>query len=389
MIELKSEPVNVRQFGTTTPDIAAAIATAGVGGSVYFPRGVYEFTDHDGDGIGLIQLSGQKWFGEGTLRLSASTTAINVAIQTADFAEDYSFDGLTIDGNRSNIAPAANLYNTFYLLRGPRGGKRGAYRNLRLANSWGRVLQTSNESVAEYAENILVENVHVTNAGTKGISVTQSKRVTVQGCFVDVNPYAAVDHIGAATAASGSCFEVNDSQDVILTGNHGTQVGASIIAPGFRVINGSASVKVIGNTIKAASYLAFVQNCDDVEVASNIGRNIRGNAILIADADTSQPNDTCKRIRVHDNTIIDPTGAYVFITANKSGFNAYVEAYISQNDFIKTAAGTPTHGIYNAGVAAPAIGGECLVYQWQNNFSASIPNKLAGAAAAQIQGAPL
>ena len=53
------------------------------------------------------------------------------------------------------------------------------------------------------------------------------------------------------------------------------------------------------------------------------------------------------------NKILCPTGAYVVITANKNGYDVAVEASIYENDFIKVS-GTPTHGIYNNGVAAPA-----------------------------------
>lgn len=372
-----------------TAEIVAAITAAGTGGALHFPEGVFIFSDHDTDGTGLVQLSGQKWFGAGRgatiLRLAAATTDIDVLIDASDFAEDYSIEDMQIDGNRANITPATDLFNTFYMIRGPRGGKRGLYRNLRLANSWGRALQTSDETQTERAEDILVEGVWVTNAGTKAISVTRSQRVTVKGCFVEVDPYVNADHGGSEDAESGSCFECNESLDVVISGNHGVQIGATVEAPGIRLVNENQGVKVFGNTIDGAEYLGFIQNANDVDFFGNTGRNIVGDAIIIADADGE--SGTCRRVRVHHNTIVDPDGAYVVITANKTTPDPEVECYIYENDFVQIS-GTPTHGIYNNGVISPATGGSCEVYQWGNRFTGTIPNQLSGPAAAQIRPEP-
>lgn len=371
-----------------TAEIAAAITAAGTGGTLYFPEGVYIFSDHDTDGTGLTQLSGQKWFGAGRggtiLRLAAATTDIDVLIDASDFAEDYSIENMQIDGNRANVTPSTDLFNTFFMIRGPRGGKRGVYRNLHLANSWGRSLQTSDETQSELAEDILVENVWVTNAGTKAISATRSQRVTIKGCYVEVDPYANADHGGSDDADSGSCFECNESTDITIMGNHGIQIGASITAPGIRFVNECERIRCFGNTIEGAEYLGFIQNANDVEFFSNIGRDITGDAIIIADADGE--SGTCRRVRVHDNTIIDPDGAYVVITANRTA-GPEVECYIYNNTFHQ-ASGSPTHGIYNNGVTAPAAAGTCLVYQWGNRFTGTIPNQLAGPAAAEIRNNP-
>lgn len=389
---------NVRTYGAKgdgstddTAAIEAAITAAGTNGSVYFPEGVYIFSDTDADGVGLWQSSGQRWFGDGPeqsiLRLAASTTDIDACIGTDAFAEDYSIENLQLDGNRANITPAVDLFNHFYGIVGARGGKRARYRNLRLANIWGRALQTSNEGVSEYAEDILVETVYVENSGTKAISVTQSKRVTVAHCYAEVDPYAAADHGGSGDANSGSCFEVNDGHDVIIYGCHGVQVGASIAAPGLRLTNGSTSIRAFGNTIDGGSYLGFIQNVSVVDFHSNIGRDIRGNGIYIGDNDPGQPTDACLGIRVHHNYLFDVDDAYVLIQANKSGYNANVLCYVYENDFVQSA-GTPTSGINNAGVAAPATGGSCFVYAWGNTLTGTIPNEYAGAAADEIRGQP-
>jgi hypothetical protein len=395
------EVFNVRDYGVTgdgitddTAAIAAASAAAGAGGALFFPPGIYVISDHDSDGRALMQLTGQRWFGAGdssVLLLSASSTSITVVIDTENFAENICIENMCIDGNRGNITPASDLYSTFYLLWGPRGGSGVTYRNLTLRNSWGRVLQTGKEGFSEYTEDVLVDGVRVLNAGTKAISVTKSRRATVKGCFAQVDPYTSADHpggVGDGNAGSGSCFECNRSEDVEIFGNHGIQLGASVLAPGIRLVNSNHRCRVFGNTIEAASYLGFIQNADDVEFFSNTGLDIRGNAILVSDSDADEGAQTCKRIRVHNNTIVDPTAAYVFITANKSGLDAFVECYIHDNDFIKTSGGSPTHGIFNRGVIAPATGGECLVYQWNNNFSGSIPNQLAGEAVALIRPRP-
>lgn len=395
-----AQVTNVKDFGALgdgstndTVAIAAAITAAGTGGVVYFPKGTYIFSDHDADGIGLTQLSGQRWYGDGRgstiLRLAAATTDIDVLITASAFATDYSIEDMQIDGNRENITPSVDLYNTFYMIRGPRGGQRGLYQNLHLANSWGRVLQTSDETQSEFAEDILVENVWVTNAGTKAISATRSNRVTIKGCFVEVDPYTSADHPGGVddddNASSGSCFECNESTNVVIEGNHGIQIGAVVTAPGVRMVNSCSRITVFGNTIEDAEYLGFIQNTDDVDFFGNTGVDIQGDAFIIADADGE--SGTCKRVRVHHNKVIDTDGAYVVITANNSAHNPEVECYIYDNDFAQVS-GSPTHGIYNNGVAAPAVGGTCTVYQWNNRFTGTIPNQLAGPAAAQIRAEP-
>ena len=394
--------VNIEWFGAVgdvvtddTAAIEAAISLAGIGGAVYFPNKTFIFSDTNSDGFGLIQLSGQTWYGEGAasiLRLAAATTTINVAVVAADFAIDVTIRDMQIDGNRGNITPASDLYNTFNLVRGPRGGKRMKWQNLILSNSWGRSLQTSNESATEYARDAVIDNVSVINGGTKGISVTKTKKATVSNCFSEINPYTAADHpggVGDGNAASGSCFEMNKTSDVTWTGNHGIQVGSVVIAPGFRIVNGNYNIKITGNTIEAASYMLFAQNCDDVDFFGNAARSIRGNGILIADADGEAAGDTCRRVRVHHNTVFDCTGAFVTITANKSSANPFVECYIYDNDFIDDA-GVATHGIYNNGVIAPAVGGTCLVYAWDNNIVGTgvAANPFAGPAAHEIQDTP-
>jgi hypothetical protein len=385
--------VNVKDYGATgngstddTTAITAAITAAGTGGAVFFPKGVYIFSTV------LTQLSGQRWFGAGRavsiLRLRSTVTSINVCVTASDFATDYSIEDLQIDGNRANITPSSDLFNTFYLVRGPRGGKRGLYRNLLLSNSWGRVLQTSDETQTEYAEDVTVDNVCVTNAGTKAISVTRTKRATVNGCHVEVDPYSAAENTGGgADASSGSCYEVNESEDVVISNNHGVQVGASIEAPGIRLINGSSGIRVFGNTINDASYLGFIQNVSDVDFFGNIGRVTRNSAILIADSDVLQPTTPCKRIRVHHNTVIDCDDAYVFITGNKDGYSVDVECYVYENEFVQVS-GSPTFGIYNEGVISPATGGTVTVYEWGNRYTGTIPNRRAGPAAHQIQQQP-
>lgn len=392
--ELAEGVYSVKSYGAVgdgvtddTTAIGLAITAAGAGGTVFFPKGVYLISDT------LTMLTGQTWKGinrnESIIRLASTVTSITVVITASDSAENCQLLDLQIDGNRANITPATDLYNTFYLVRGARGGKGSVYRNLRLVNSWGRVLQTSREGVAEVAEDILVENVRVENAGTKAISVTNSKRVTVTNCFAEVDAYKAADHpggVGDGNAGSGSCFEVNDSTDVTVSGNHGIQIATAVNAPGIRLINGSSALKVFGNTIEDATYLGFIQNVNDVSFFGNIGRDIAGNAILIADSDTAEAGG-CKRIRVYDNTIIDPDDAYVFITASKSGVNAFVESYIYDNHFVQVT-GTPTAGIYNDGVIAPATGGTCDVYAWNNSFEGTIPLPKSGAAAGEIMQAP-
>ncbi|WP_276200310.1 glycosyl hydrolase family 28-related protein [Chelatococcus sp. XZ-Ab1] len=393
------ERFSVKDFGAVgdgaTDDTAAlhaAITAAGVGAEIYFPPGVYRLSDHDADGIGLMQLSGQRWVGAGrrasVLLLDGATTDIKIVVKTEDFAEDYSFEDLTIDGNRAKIIPAVDLYNHFFAVVGARGGKRGLYRNISIINNWGRGLQTSDEMAAEYAEDILVDGVWCLNNGTKAISATKSKRVTIEGCFVEVNAYTSADHpggIGNGNASSGSCFEFNDAHGAIVANSHGVQVGETVRGPGIRFINSSRNCRAFGNYIEGAFYLGFIQNSNDCEFFSNTGKDLTGTGIFIGDVDDGE--GTCLGSRVHDNKIIDPAAAYVQIIAAKASSDPEVEAYIYNNDFIQEA-GSPTHGIYNSGVVPPATGGSCTVYEWGNRFRGTIPHRRAGPAAAEIQPQP-
>lgn len=266
------------------------------------------------------------------------------------------------------------------------------WQNLILSNSWGRSLQTSNESATEYASDAVIDNVSVINGGTKGISVTKTKKATVSNCFSEINPYTAADHpggVGDGNAASGSCFEMNQTGDVTWTGNHGVQIGSTVIGPGFRIVNGNYNIQITGNTIEAASYFLFAQNCNDVDFYGNAARSIRGNSILIADADGEAANITCRRVRVHHNTVYDCTGAFVLVKADKSSGPPFVECFIYDNDFVDNA-GVATHGIYNFGVVAPASSGTCLVYAWDNNIVGAGVSAapFAGPAAHEIQDTP-
>jgi hypothetical protein len=385
------EVFSVTDFGATgdgvtddSASINSAITAAGTGGTLFFPEGVYIFTPT------LTQLSGQTWRGDGCassiLRVDPAASTYIKAIVTADSAEDYTFEDLQIDGNRGNVTPTTNLYSNYYLLCGPSAGKRGTYKNLILANSWGRTLQTGQES-GTITEDILVHNVKVVNSGTKGISATNTKRITISDCFSEVNAYTVAENPSSTAATSGSCIESNGSQDVVISGCHGIQIDPVVSAPGIRLINESSMVKAYGNTITDATYLGFIQNSNDVHFSDNVGRDIKGNAILIADDDVSESTIKCERIYVHNNTIYDPDDAYVLIKASKDGFNAFVECYIHDNNFVQVS-GTPTAGIYNDGVIAPATGGTCLVYAWDNTFTGTIPNEKAGAAVDEIQPKP-
>jgi hypothetical protein len=108
--------VNVRSRGATgdgitndTSAIAAAITEAGVGGAVYFPTGTYRAP-------GLAPLSGQRWFGPGTLKLTAGYTGDLIAISGKDRVSiDLDIDGgwtTTLTGNPGpGLSPIANAVN--------------------------------------------------------------------------------------------------------------------------------------------------------------------------------------------------------------------------------------------------------------------------------------
>lgn len=387
----------VEWFPSSGPDdtdqIMRAVLAAGEGKRVKFHEDTLAISDRDGDNVCLWRLSGQKWQGvdreTSIVQLSSLVTDVQYVVRDADGAEYCSFEDLCFDGNRDNITPGVgvDLYSDFNLIVGPDGGAHNRWRRLKLINSWGRTLQTGFEAGSNNTTDSIVDDVIVRNAGTKAISLTENVGGIVMNCDVEVNAYTVAENPAGTSAGSGSCFESSACQDVTFENNRGNQVGATVKGPGIRIINGGSNVKAFKNWIEGASYLGFIQNCDDVEFAHNTGRNINGNAILISDDDTANPTDGCERIRVHHNKITDPTGAYVVITANKNGYDVAVEASIYENDFIKVS-GTPTHGIYNNGVAAPATGGTCVVRQWNNNFVGGVPNEIAGPAAFEILPSP-
>jgi len=391
------QSVSVKDFGATgngtdddTAQIKLAITAAGVGGRLIFPKGTYIISALDATGVCLRQKSGQSWVGEGAgisvIKLNPSMTTFSIAIRADDGATDCSIQDMTIDGNRDEIVPSIDLYSTMSLVIGASGGKRSVYKNLVLQNSWGRTLQTSNESYASKAEEVVIDNVHVLNSGTKGISATNSKRVSITNCYSQINPYTAAENPAGAAATSGSCFEVNKSEDVSISNSHGIQVGSSIIGPGVRLINGSLRCTVFGNTITDAAYVGFIENVSGIKFFSNIGNiNGRGYGFLISDDDVNQPLDPCLNIDVHDNTIYGPTSAFL-VSCVKPGYDSYVDTNIYNNRIVGIP-GVTTHGIYNYGVASPATGGLCTVRQWNNLFT-DVERPFAGAAAHEIQGAP-
>ena len=394
------ETVSVKDFGATgdgtTDDTAAitlAITAAGANGHVFFPEGVYIVADDNADTFCLIQLDGQTWYGAGNgsiIRLSGSAGGIKTVVSTATGAQNYCIRDMQIDGNRGNITPVADLYNNYGLIKGPSNGKNGYYKNLLLVNSWGRTLETGAES-ATVTTGVRVENVTVLNAGTKAIEVMNCNSVTVSGCHVEVVAYTDAENNGLGAATSSSCFEVASSEYVTISGCHGKQIVSATLGPGIRLVNSSSKIEVYGCTIEGGSYLGFIQNVNDVKFHHNLGKDITGNGFFIGDADTSDPTTKCERIWVHHNTLIDVSAAYMLISAEKTGYNSYTEVFIHNNNFVKIS-GTPTYGIYNKGyVVDNPQTGTCLVYQWDNVFTGSIPNPIAGLStttAAEIQGRP-
>ena len=370
-----SEFVSVKDFGAVgdgvtddTQAINAAINSIS-SGVIYFPTGTYRISPVVYLTYCLVQKSGQIWRGAGRdasrLLLSPSVTNLTRVIITENNATHYGMEDLCIDGNRLNITPSGvDLYSTFNLVVGPDGGGHGSYRRLLLKNSWGRTLQTGYESGSNRVKNVIVDDVVVLNAGTKAISGTKTDGITIQNCYAEVNPYTDAENPLAGEAGSGSCFESNACTDMLIIGCRGKQVG-TVDAPGIRLINGSKNIKVTQCAIDDASYLGFIQNSDDVEFSHNVGRNITNNGVLIADSDAANPTDTCKRIYVHKNKIDQVTSAFVFVTAKKSGYDSYVEAYVYDNVFI----GNSQYGIYNEGVISPATGGNCDLYQWNNTLT--------------------
>jgi hypothetical protein len=273
------------------------------------------------------------------------------------------------------------------MIVGASGGEHQVWEDLLIENNWGWGIQTGFGSLTVQSINPIVRNVVMRNNGSKGISHTRSRGGGIFNCDVEINAYTDAENPGGAGAASGSCFEASYSYDATIAFNRGKHVGASQRGPGIRAVNDGSNLKVIGNAIDDASYGLFVSSVKNYEAHSNVFRNIQGNGIAIFDADVDE-TFTTSNIRIHHNHVVDPTAAYVMVSASKSGMNAYVEAFINDNTFEKTSGGSPTHGIYNDGVVSPAIGGSCEVYAWNNNFVGSIPNLKAGAAAHEIMPAP-
>lgn len=371
---------------TVAIDKASASLSSGV---LFFVAGTYLISPVVYGTYCLLQRTKQIWRGEGrlasTLLLGSSSGPITSVIRTASGAEHYALEDIGVDGNRDNITPSGvDLYNTYNLVVGPEGGAHGGYRRVLLKNSWGRTLQTGYESGAERTINVVVDDVVVLNSGTKAISGTKTDGLTIQNCYAEVYPYSDSENPLGVGADSGSCFELNNCSDALISSCRGTQIGI-IKAPGIRIINGSHDAKVSQCAIEHASYLGFIQNSDDVEFSHSVGRDIRTIGFLITDSDASQPTNTCKRVYVHHNKIDGTGGSFVLISAEKAAYNAYVETYIHDNIFI----GDAEYGIYNKGVTAPAIGGLCEVFQWSNTFDGTIVNgDLSGAGESEIQPRP-
>lgn len=396
-VRLAIEETNVWQvswFPGSGPDdtdqVNKAILAANIDAHLGFPADTFVISPRTGRSvnIGIYQLPGQKWVGSGrengtTIQLSASVPIISYVILQEANSEYGSISDMCFDGNRQNITPTSgDLYNTFFLIVGSSNGKYMRYERLLLKNSWGRALQTGLEQGTE-CTNILVNDVIALNIGSKAISATLANGVVIQNCYVECVPYTSSENPAGTAATSASCYESNASTNVVIQNNIGKQLGTQS-APGIRTVNGNRHIKVIANTIYEASYLGFITG-SDIIFYGNTGINIRGNAFLVTNDDVAV-TDTL-RVYIENNTIIDPTNAYVLITASAPG-DAYVQVFITLNNFVKTSLGSPAYGIYNFGVVAPATGGSCLVYQWNNNFAGSIPNQLSGPAANQIQNEP-
>jgi hypothetical protein len=299
-------------------------------------------------------------------------------------AENYSLENLCVDGSRGDITPSSgDLYNSFYLVVSGGGAKNVRYCRLLLKNSWGRTLQTGVESGSNYSTNVLVDDVVVLNSGTKAISATKTIKTTIQNCYVEVDPYSAIENPAGTSAESGSCYESNNSANVLFLSCQGKQIGA-IKAPGIRLINGGHDIKVDKCAIEGSTYLGFVQNVDDVQFTNSVGTNVIS-GFLVVDSDVSQPTDTCKRIYISHNKINQYSGAAAIIGAEKPGFDSCVETYLHDNIFI----GNAKFGISNKGVIAPATGGLCQVFEWRNTFEGTILNGIyTGQAPYEIQPNP-
>jgi len=387
------ERVSVKDFGAVgdgvtddTEEIQNAMTyLESVGGGVlFFPAGTYLISPILHTTYCLPLKSNQIWRGSGrgstSLLLASTATSIKSCIHTEAAATNYGIEDLCIDGNRQNITPSVDLYSNLNLVNGPDGGSHGSFQRLLLKNSWGRTFQSGWESGTVRSSDVVVRDVVVLNSGSKAISGTETDGVVIDGCYVEVSPYTALENPAGAAADSASCFESNDCADVVILNCIGKQVG-SVDAPGIRLINGSWNLKVHGCTIYDASYLGFIQNVNIVDFYSNTGYNITSNGILIADADALEPAGA-KEIYVHNNVIDTVASAFVFVTGSKTGVDAYIETYIYDNKF----KGTSLYGLYNDGVIAPATGGSVLLYQWGNTFELMpINGYFSGAAEAETQ----
>lgn len=377
-----------------TAQIRRAILAAGDGGSeLVFPATTLTFSNRDTELSCIKYQANQTWVGEdrerSVLQLSATEDDVRFCFIGEVGADNFHCRNMRFDGNRDNITPdTVDLYSHFQMFVGADGGKHSSLRHVDFVNCWGRSAQSGYESGTDDSENWTFEDVRVFNAGTKALSLTRTRGGRIIDCYAEVNAYTDAENPGGSAAASGSCFEASYSDDYVITGNVGKQLGATVKGPGIRCVNEGTNGRVFGNSITGASHGLFISSVANCEYFSNTLRDCNI-GVAAFDDDVDETLNTVG-IRVHHNTVIDPITAYVETAASKVGLEAVLQAFFHDNTFELTDGATPpTYVYYNFGLTAAPSSGSCDIYEWNTNYIGAVPAaRYSGAGAGEIMPEP-
>lgn len=251
----QSNVFDVRKFGATgqgttneTHAIQAAIDAAhnAGGGVVFLPAGVYLLDSAENRGFCLnlksrVTLQGNS-SETSTLKLNTSLAG---GLRVQENSVDVTIERIRYDGARDEIVPEHHAGTG---ICGSNGVKNFKITDCEIVNVWGRSFMSNGQSELfddtekDFVENILVQNIHVRNAGQKAIQIRKSRNAIVRNCIVEVNPK---DHEDA------SAVEVSRSIDVRIHNNIAHQLKRPL-GPGYRVVNSSRNVVIQDCRVKGA-----------------------------------------------------------------------------------------------------------------------------------------
>ena len=321
VVNVKDKTFGAKADGTNdTAAIQVAIdATTAAGGAVVdCPPGTYIVSDIDSDGNALELKTGVhlRGAGEGVTIIKLAANENNVRVIKCNPSQtDMSISNLTVDGNRANQGTPTGLLQG---IAGSHNIDGMTIRNVVIKNVFGRSISTNadgalDDALGDEATNIVLHNVRISNGGTKGVQVRRSTHVSVTQCHVD--------GAGVVDSNSDSAFEASRSRYVTFSAN--TAVG-TIESPGYRVVNDSQYVTVVGNISKAGRQGLVCIDAKNVVFANNIIVDALTDGCLISASDMSNIWDGITRnIIVQGNIFLNPDndGVVVVVDSGNNGIS--------------------------------------------------------------------